>query len=100
MIAYILRLIVMRWVGIDLYILGHYPNGLYPHRSDRSMEMRIHQTSQYFHNGRALFLVCFLVISAIFLLSDPLSIFGQKAVVLTFDDGWKNQMSNAVPIMD
>jgi peptidoglycan/xylan/chitin deacetylase (PgdA/CDA1 family) len=27
-------------------------------------------------------------------------VFGQKAVVLTFDDGWKNQITNAVPIMN
>jgi peptidoglycan/xylan/chitin deacetylase (PgdA/CDA1 family) len=27
-------------------------------------------------------------------------VFGQKAVVLTFDDGWKNQLTNAVPILN
>jgi peptidoglycan/xylan/chitin deacetylase (PgdA/CDA1 family) len=81
-------------------VLGHDPNGLYPHKADGIVDMRISQTSQHFQNGRALFLVCFLIMSAIFLMSEPLSIFGQKAVVLTFDDGWKNQMSNAVPIME
>ena len=33
-------------------------------------------------------------------MAESASVFGQKAVVLTFDDGWKNQITDAVPIMD
>ena len=57
----------------------------------------------YFLNQRALLCSCFLfAISIAFLASGSQfqDVFGQKAVVLTFDDGWKEQMTNAVPIMN
>jgi peptidoglycan/xylan/chitin deacetylase (PgdA/CDA1 family) len=61
--------------------------------------------SKWFPNQRALLLCyCFLFTMSIVLLvvaeSHSLDVFGQKAVVLTFDDGWKNQITKAVPIMD
>ncbi|MGH9978607.1 MAG: polysaccharide deacetylase family protein [Nitrososphaeraceae archaeon] len=58
--------------------------------------------SLWFLNQRALLCFCFLFTVSIALISESQfpDVFGQKAVVLTFDDGWKDQMTNAVPIMN
>lgn len=57
--------------------------------------------TKYFFDLRTLFIVCFSI-NCLILSCESLSedAFGQKAVVLTFDDGWKDQMTNAVPIMN
>jgi peptidoglycan/xylan/chitin deacetylase (PgdA/CDA1 family) len=53
-------------------------------------------------NRRALLGICILFAICTVLLSQlqVQDLFGQKAVVLTFDDGWKNQVTSALPIMD
>lgn len=60
------------------------------------------RASAYFFNRRALLGICILFGACTVLLSQlqAQDVFGQKAVVLTFDDGWKNQVTSALPIMD
>lgn len=83
--------------------MGRASEALYIHGVQISANLKLRLVNEYFLNRRALLVFCFLfaVCSMLLLSQFPVSdLFGQKAVVLTFDDGWKSQITNAVPIMD
>lgn len=97
-------MIVLVWLpryscGTYKYVLelGTIIDGLYPPTTHGTANPKPLISEWFFYSDFAFFL---LYVSQSLSESQFPNVFGQKAVVLTFDDGWKDQMTNAVPIMN
>jgi peptidoglycan/xylan/chitin deacetylase (PgdA/CDA1 family) len=77
------------------------PSEIYRPKMNCGSKVELNHVSEYLNIHSTMIAVCSLVLFWTSLSVLPYDdVFGRKAVVLTFDDGWKDQITNAVPILN